>query len=566
MKNLVFAKLTLISNKEQRARVVNFHQKLTVITGENDTGKSVLIKSIYYTFGADVLFEQNWVAADVAGLLEFFLDGNKYKILRYGKTFAIFDDKDRLIWRGRGINKSLRPKLSEFLDFHLQLKRSVDGQYEIASPAFIFLPFYIDQDRGWTKPWESFERLGQYTKWKDDLIKYYTGIRPKEYYKLRQKIGTAEAEIAAIDEQLDLLQDARRQIERTRDPYVFDVDVETFQIEIQKLLSESQALYTKEKAYKRSLDKLKSDEIVLNEQITILQNVIKESNADFQFTKQLETFSVECPTCGTEFHNDFINRFSIADDIGVASRALEELHEKLKITREEIDKQMKKFMQNKEESEGLKRILAEKQGALSFKDVISSESHKEVKAIFDTRIQDVTAQKSRIVEFLEGINEQLGEFLDKKRIKTINDWYNDVMDQNLRLLHVSDILASDYQNLRASINKTGSDLPRALLAYYYSILATVCEYGTGFVMPAVIDSPNQQDQDDNNLKAILKFSLEKLPKQMQLILGTVEMHGVPLPEHRNIINLNEKGHLLLESEYPNVKSEFEQLLSLAMLE
>ena len=56
MKRLVIKKLVIISQKSEEAKVVEFDDKLTVITGENPegitinrTGKSVLMKSIYYS-------------------------------------------------------------------------------------------------------------------------------------------------------------------------------------------------------------------------------------------------------------------------------------------------------------------------------------------------------------------------------------------------------------------------------------------------------------------------------------------------------------------------------------
>lgn len=53
MKSLRFQKLYLCSELEKSARLVKFDSKTTVVLGENDTGKSCLIKSIYAAFGAD---------------------------------------------------------------------------------------------------------------------------------------------------------------------------------------------------------------------------------------------------------------------------------------------------------------------------------------------------------------------------------------------------------------------------------------------------------------------------------------------------------------------------------
>jgi recombinational DNA repair ATPase RecF len=52
MKRLVFRELKLISYKEERARRVAFHPRRTAIIGDNDTGKSSILKSLYRTLGA----------------------------------------------------------------------------------------------------------------------------------------------------------------------------------------------------------------------------------------------------------------------------------------------------------------------------------------------------------------------------------------------------------------------------------------------------------------------------------------------------------------------------------
>ena len=48
MKNLRLQTLYLVSDQEKAARIVKFDPHKTVVLGENDTGKSCLIKSIYW--------------------------------------------------------------------------------------------------------------------------------------------------------------------------------------------------------------------------------------------------------------------------------------------------------------------------------------------------------------------------------------------------------------------------------------------------------------------------------------------------------------------------------------
>ena len=52
MKSLQLENMLLVSHREKKARKIDFDPEVTVIKGENDTGKSSVIKSIQTAFGA----------------------------------------------------------------------------------------------------------------------------------------------------------------------------------------------------------------------------------------------------------------------------------------------------------------------------------------------------------------------------------------------------------------------------------------------------------------------------------------------------------------------------------
>lgn len=203
MKNLKLLKLLLVSQKERKARSEEFDDNTTVIFGENDTGKSHLIKSIYGSFGADSsVVNEKWVKASVASLLEFSVNGEVYSILRFDDQYALFDSADNLLWTGAALVKEVGPKIAELLDFTIQLATK-SNDLVTPPPQFCFLPFYQDQDRGWDDSWNSFKSLAMIPNFKKSILEYHTGIRPKEYY-------SAQAQRAdALREQNDLKAERR---------------------------------------------------------------------------------------------------------------------------------------------------------------------------------------------------------------------------------------------------------------------------------------------------------------------------------------------------------------------
>ena len=65
------------------------------------------------------------------------------------------------------------------------------------------------------------------------------------------------------------------------------------------------------------------------------------------------------------------------------------------------------------------------------------------------------------------------EFDDKKFQKAIKDRYFLNMKQFVSDLNVPNLSEAGYRAIDCHIHETGSDLPRALLAYYYAFVHTM---------------------------------------------------------------------------------------------
>jgi hypothetical protein len=104
---------------------------------------------------------------------------------------------------------------------------------------------------------------------------------------------------------------------------------------------------------------------------------------------------------------------------------------------------------------------------------------------------------------------------------------------------------------------SGSGGPRSILAYYAAIWRTAhSETGT-YDIPVVIDSPNQQAQDDINLPAVLQFIAKDLPGDIQLIVG-LETHTEF--QFDNELVLDRKYSLLIEEQWDETQRVVEPFL------
>jgi hypothetical protein len=99
------------------------------------------------------------------------------------------------------------------------------------------------------------------------------------------------------------------------------------------------------------------------------------------------------------------------------------------------------------------------------------------------------------------------------------------------------------------------------LAYYYSVLHTINENDSATFCPIVIDSPRQQDQDQENWIRILTFIRDRQPEDSQLVLSMVDDAGIGFGG--STIELTEKNSVLSASEFRSVSDELMPLIELS---
>jgi predicted metal-dependent TIM-barrel fold hydrolase len=103
-----------------------------------------------------------------------------------------------------------------------------------------------------------------------------------------------------------------------------------------------------------------------------------------------------------------------------------------------------------------------------------------------------------------------------------------------------------------------ADGTRAILAYYLTIYSLIQKFGNEVVAPFVIDTPNQQEQSLSNYDKILDLITNKLSKDSQIILCSLNTERLkPIKEKAKIIQLTAKK-LLDETKYQSLLVEFEK--------
>ena len=120
MRKLLFKELIIISLVEKSARKINLDADITIVTSkQNDTGKSCVIKSLYYALGAEPFnFHKEWKKIQPITILKFMNEGTNYCIMRKDRIVALFDGEMKLVRSFNGTGKELAEFYVDFLNFN----------------------------------------------------------------------------------------------------------------------------------------------------------------------------------------------------------------------------------------------------------------------------------------------------------------------------------------------------------------------------------------------------------------------------------------------------------------
>jgi uncharacterized coiled-coil DUF342 family protein len=555
MKKLELHALHLMSRREKTARTIRFHPKTTVIRGSNDTGKSSVIKSIYWCFGADPAASNKvWDTLDICGAIDFSVDGIGYKIVRHKRQFGLFSTDGQRLATFSGVTRELGPYLSKIFDFGL-LMNDREGNPATPPPAYYLLPFYIDQDKGWNETWSSFASLQQFQNWKRDVLEYHIGLLPNKYYQLKTVLRHSNSSLDEPKRQEKSLALAAEQVNSRLSKFSVDFNLDLFQQEIAELIKEAEHLSAQEESYRLKVGELASQRTFLIHQIDIAKRTLGEVNKDYIYAVDLPR-QVECPTCGAVYENSIAERFKLALDEDECTRMLNDfqreraiLDEKLETTHRELDTIRKIHTR-------AWSILDTKRKDVTLHQLILSEARGEAIRAINDQINQVREQINHIGNKIKTAQESLVPFKSRDRTKSFREELNSLLDKFSVALRVSIPKPSRFD---LKIRETGSDMPRAILAYQFAVLHMIWQHSTAARTAIVIDSPNQQDQDSENIKAMLIFIRDQLPDDAQLILGLVDPQGIQFDgiEHE----FTAKRQVLSSSDYATTGVQLERLLA-----
>jgi len=559
MSKVVFKKLLIADIGNKHAQCVEFKDGKNLLTSSsNHLGKSLICKSLYHVLGADALFSDNWKAVNAIYSLEFSISGANYRITRKGSIFNVYDTNGSKTKFFK--IKNLIEKLNELFKFKIMLvSREGETSFVASYPMYTYMPYYIDQEHGWTPRAESFANLATLEKaQRITSLFYHLGCLDDTYIQYELRLKQARERRVTKEKELE---QCRSIIAYMQEFIAKHGNVISNEEELnKKILSSEERL----NSFLHELEKLRNEIIAIENEKAILA---KEKETITNFIKKekrvaTETVDVSCPKCEHVFPIGFEERFrkeylleTINEDLSRVVTTITKLDEKLR-------DRNNKFVNVRNGLKLLERTITTDEDLYNL--YIKTKSARSMITDNTTRIGELDIEIKELDKEIKSISDSLKVFNERKN--NANTRYKNNLSTMFSLLNVSTSeLLPDAYGIGAEISVSGAYQERAILSKYYAFLQTKKELADSLIkFPFIIDSPKGSEQSKENSKIIMDFVLNDTTVDNQVIVATIDGEEyLPKASNVNVIELTNSPHSLLTQK---CYQENEQLIMKTLLD
>lgn len=555
MSSMFFKSILIADVQKHTARFISFEKGLNVITSsENHVGKSSVIKSLYDTLGAEVHFDARWDKDTKLTAVIIDVDGIEYRVVRFIKKFAVLKGTE-LVLLSDSVTRQLAPKLAEIFDFSVYLaeKRAYKKVVQ-APPAFTFMPYYIDQDKGWNELYDSFERMDQFAKpERAKSLYFHLGLYTKSRIELQAK--------------KDRIKDDIKELQETEQRLA--ITVKALTEELNNIIPADN-----EEELERHLATPKKEIKILVQEIGRVRNKIQELNTALQqHENQLEIIKqfqqipgvVEkkarhvCPQCGYEFDDDLYDLVRSNYNQSNAEYLRAQIELIVNNIRAELKKQDERYIELMAKLTEQEKVYDETQDA--YDAYLRYRGLKNTVRKYSFELADNRLKQSDCEDEIKDINKELQKVPDKKELERT---YIGFVKQNIIALSAWTQEYDGKIKLLKALNAQGSLLPKIILSQYNALFQTMAETNRSVIrFPFVVDSPREKESSVSSSKEILNM-IVKITSLPQIILATVDYDTFDVDDGGNVnkIYLDTQFSILNEETYTERAEEIKGLYHL----
>ena len=557
MRNIRFLQIKFFSYKKKTGRILNLDNDIVIVKGGNQSGRSSMLMSLYSSLGAEIkTFSPQWKQDNIITLLKVSIDGVVFQFLHIGKEYYVFDLNGHLYYKSsnRLANGS---KLANLLGFNLTFTN--DETSKVQMPVeFMFLPFYISQDKGWDQPLRSFESFNVYGG-KRNALYYYIGVIKDDYFLICNNLDEANAQLRKVELELEYDGDFSSYInERIRRQRI-TVNISDFDKEKDEFVTKASEMKKELGQLLTDLRKMYDRKAYLEYRKQQMHDNFREIDNDLKYAISKEE-KLTCPMCGAHVKNDAVGTYMMIQDKNQCKNAILEYEKEINIIQNKIENLEAKSLTLRDSIKEIELLLVTKKNDIEFKDVLYSEMFKYLEETLSDREKDALMRKAEL-------ENRLREMLDKAKLYEDND-FKDFVDEDfkcyvthaLREMNVSSIFINEnHIKFGHKISMDGSLVSKCIVAYTYAYYELIKKYSGKLFCPIVIDETNQNGVDRPGEKAIVDFLIEHKPNDAQLILSInndVDINS----KDAIVLDLQAGKELLIEDDFYEVATEVETLL------
>lgn len=548
MKRLMIRKLIVISQSESRSLEVPFEKGLNIILGGNKTGKSSIIKSIFTTLGCECKrVEADWKKLVSTYLLFFKYGERQFCIVRQDKKFQIFENINNDF--SCIIETNAFHEYSNCLMDILEIKMpciSKDGKQFNITPPLLFRFQYIDQDEGWSKIADSFKNVAYIKDWKANTNKYVCGYLDDSYYALQAQKAEHILERDDKKKELNYNQNFVSRITSTLKRIEDIESVEDVTTDIELLLAKAEELRKLQFSYNAEMTVLENDIYINQHKLHIVEHNLIETKKDIEYAMTQEDELI-CPFCGTIYSNGINEQLNITSDYAHCENLIAELKSSISVATKELEELKNKYNDVSVEIQSIEQKVQNTQELLSYSSFYKSKGQFEIYESCKRQLDVLQGEINSCVSKIAITDEKINEKKSKERSKDIRE----DIERYCRTLADAINVPKTFIKLRdfvQVINRTGSETPRLVYMYQSALYLYNLERAYSPFNFYVVDTPNQQGQDTENLGSIFKSLELFLSDEGQVIVGTERETGME-EKASNVIKLTGKRRCLNNINY-----------------
>lgn len=557
MNEMYFKSVLIADIKDRTAHFQTFEKGFNVITSqENHVGKSSMLKSLYYAMGAEVDYDNVWDKNTKVYIVEVCINDKNYTIARCQKHFAIFED-GKLALITKSVSHDLAKKYEELFSFAVYLPNKKSKKIEMAPPAFTFLPYYIDQDKGWSGLYDSFSNIDQYNK--NDRIKslyYHLNIYNRSTIELMAKRDALREKIEELKEKEERIRITIEALAKETQNLLPAEDLDELERNLQIPKENISALVSKLGELRNKIQSLETVMSQHGHQLEIIREYKKiKANAEIEKEQTMHM----CPKCGYMFDEEIYEIVRSNYNVHNEEYMCQQIQLIIDSISVELGTYKEKYVELMEELDAQEKAFDETQD--SYEVYIRQRGLKDSLNHFSLQLGDNVYEQRQCENQIKEIDKELRKLPNKKEVE---EKYVEEVRLNIIKLDAWNAAYDGNIKLLKPIKAQGTLENKIILAQFAGLFQTMEYFKSNAIrLPFVVDSPRAKEASHTSSKEILKliFEMEMLP---QVILATMDYSDFEedMKRRAKVTVLTEKKKLLNQDTYKTYSTFIEEVFSL----